>query len=99
MSQTPDTKPRPRGGRRTMWILIGCAVLMVLGFLAFAGAYTFYSLRTPTSAQVSTALPGDVPSDVFLCDHFRTNHSISSSTGSSKHFQVVGDCPVGALQL
>ena len=74
------------------------ALVLVLGFLVFAGAEAFYLVRNGR-AQVTDTVPPDLPKEIPICDGFTPAHTIIVDTSPGKRYEVQGDCPVNRLQL
>lgn len=105
MAQLPPPTPDPlaseshgpRGRRTLLFFGIG-AIILVLGFLGFAGAEALYLIRNG-KAQVSDTVPADLPKEIPICTGFSPAHTIVVDLGHGKRYEVQGDCPEDRLQL
>jgi hypothetical protein len=105
MAHLPPPTPGPPapdipGGRarRTLLLFSIGAVVLVVGFLAFAGAEAIYLIRNG-KAQVSDTLPSNLPKEIPICTGFSPAHTFVVDLGHGKRYEVQGDCPENRLQL
>jgi hypothetical protein len=74
------------------------ALVLVLGFVAFAGVTALYLLRNGR-AQVTDTLPTNLPSEIPICTGFIPAHTIIVDVAGGKRYDIQGDCPVNRSQL
>jgi hypothetical protein len=74
------------------------ALVLVFGFLIFAGAAALYFVRNGR-AQVTDTLPADLPGEVPICTGFQPAHTIIVDAAGGKRYDIQGDCPENRLQL
>ncbi|HEY8739389.1 MAG TPA: hypothetical protein VIN56_02190 [Candidatus Dormibacteraeota bacterium] len=87
-----------QSGRRVLLFFSIGAVILVAGFLLFAGAEALYLVRNG-KAQVTDTLPANLPKQIPICTGFKPAHTIVVETGGGKRYEVQGDCPENRLQL
>ncbi|MGI8609408.1 MAG: hypothetical protein ACR2MY_09315 [Candidatus Dormibacteria bacterium] len=97
-----STPPAPpdggHGGRRVLLFFSIGALVLVLGFLVFAGATALYFVRNGR-AQVTDTLPTHLPTEIPICTGFQPSHTIIVDVAGGKRYDIQGDCPVNRLQL
>lgn len=105
MAQLPPPTPGPLPpevhgprGRRTLLLFSVGAIILVLGFLGFAGAEALY-LISNGKAQVTDTLPSNLPREIPICTGFSPAHTFVVDLGHGKRYEVQGDCPENRLQL
>lgn len=86
------------GGRRLLLFFSIGAVILVAGFLIFAGAEAFYLVKNG-KATVTDSLPSDLPRQIPICTGFKPAHTIIVDANGGKRYEVQGDCPENRLQL
>lgn len=74
------------------------AVILVAGFIIFAGAEAYYMVKNG-KATVSDTLPANLPKQIPICTGFKPAHTIVLDASGGKRFEVQGDCPENRLQL
>lgn len=95
---TPPPPEVGHGGRRVLLLFSIGALILVFGFLVFAGAAALYFVRNGR-AQVTETLPANVPKEVPICVGFQPAHTIIVDVAGGKRYDIQGDCPVNRLQL
>jgi len=81
-----------------MFLIVG-AVLLVATFLIAVGLVSLLFIKHPNTS-VSTPTVKDLPSELALCDNFRSNTIVLLDLGKGeRHYQVTGECPTSALAL
>ena len=85
-------------GRRTLLLFSIGAIILVAGFLVFAGAEALYLVRNG-KAQVSDTLPANLPKEIPICTGFIPAHTFVVDLGNGKRYEVQGDCPESSVQL
>ncbi len=81
-----------------MFLIVG-AVLLVATFLIAVGLVSLLFIKHPNTS-VSTPTVKDLPSELALCDNFRSNSIVLLDLGKGeRHYQVTGECPTSALAL
>ncbi|MEA2683955.1 MAG: hypothetical protein QOK05_2283 [Chloroflexota bacterium] len=105
MAQLPPPAPSPSspefhgpGGRRVLLLFSIGAIILVAGFLIFAGAEALYLVRNG-KAQVTDTLPSNLPKEFPVCPGFIPAHTIVVDTSTGKHYDIQGDCPENRPQL
>ncbi|HEV1997425.1 MAG TPA: hypothetical protein VGR61_04750 [Candidatus Dormibacteraeota bacterium] len=106
MSNLPPPRPGaspppPRagsGGRRVLLLFSIGALVLVFGFLIFAGAAALYFVRNG-KAQVTETLPANLPKEIPICTGFQPAHTIIVDVAGGRRYDIQGDCPVNRLQL
>ena len=85
-------------GRRILLLFSIGALVLVLGFLIFAGAAAIYFVRNG-KAQVTDTLPSDRPKEIPICTGFQPAHTIIVDAAGGRRYDIQGDCPENRLQL
>lgn len=105
MAKLPPPVPGPippeyhgGSGRRVLLVFSIGAIVLVAGFLVFAGAEALYLVRNG-KAQVTDTLPSNLPKEFPICTGFIPVHTIVVDTAKGKHYDIQGDCPENRPQL
>lgn len=85
-------------GRRALLFFSIGALVLVLGFLVFAGATALYFVRNGR-AQVTDTLPSNLPREIPICTGFQPAHTIIVDVAGGKRYDIQGDCPENTVQL